>query len=160
MMLLKISLVIATVALLLSACSSDADEPQLTQSNPTTQAQQTQTESATAYVAGQSGSVQDERESEPPAQASPAEQAEQTTAEASGAQPDAVAQAQQQAAAPESAQPQQAEQEQPSTDDEPEPQAMVGQIIESGQRAGLIANRHVVGDPDAPIGITEYSDFL
>ena len=37
---------------------------------------------------------------------------------------------------------------------------MVGQIIESGHRAGLFANRNMVGHPDAPIVITEYSDFL
>ena len=37
---------------------------------------------------------------------------------------------------------------------------MVAQIIESGHRAGLLANRNVIGDPNAPIVITEYSDFL
>ena len=37
---------------------------------------------------------------------------------------------------------------------------MVGMIIESGHRAGLFANRNSIGDPDAAIVITEYSDFL
>ena len=41
------------------------------------------------------------------------------------------------------------------------PQAtMVGVVIAEGHRAGLIANRNVVGDPDAPVLITDYSDFL
>ena len=43
--------------------------------------------------------------------------------------------------------------------DAPEP-AIVGVVIAEGHRAGLIANRNVVGDPDAPVLITDYSDFL
>ena len=38
--------------------------------------------------------------------------------------------------------------------------AMVGVVIAEGHRAGLIADRNVVGDPDAPVLITDYSDFL
>ena len=43
--------------------------------------------------------------------------------------------------------------------DAPEP-AIVGVMITEGHRAGLIANRNIVGDPDAPVLITDYSDFL
>ena len=43
--------------------------------------------------------------------------------------------------------------------DAPEP-AIVGVVITEGHRAGLIADRNVVGDPDAPVLITDYSDFL
>ena len=39
-------------------------------------------------------------------------------------------------------------------------EAMVGRVIESGHRAGLFADRASIGAPDAPIVITEYSDFL
>ena len=38
--------------------------------------------------------------------------------------------------------------------------AIVRVLITEGHRAGLIADRNVVGDPDAPVLITDYSDFL
>ena len=43
--------------------------------------------------------------------------------------------------------------------DAPEP-AIVGVVIMEGHRAGLITDRNVVGDPDAPVLIADYSDFL
>ena len=35
-----------------------------------------------------------------------------------------------------------------------------GVIIAEGRRAGLLADRNVLGDPDAPVLILDYSDFL
>ena len=46
--------------------------------------------------------------------------------------------------------------------DEPDPSAapLVGAVITDGPRAGVIADRNVLGDPAAPVLIVEYSDFL
>ena len=35
-----------------------------------------------------------------------------------------------------------------------------GAVIAEGRRRGLVADRAVVGDPDAPVLIVDYSDFL
>ncbi|MYD73106.1 MAG: hypothetical protein F4Y11_02240 [Chloroflexi bacterium] len=41
-----------------------------------------------------------------------------------------------------------------------EQKEMGGQVIKSGHRAGLFADRNSVGNPLAPITITVFSDFL
>ena len=159
--MLKLGLALAAIALLLAACSSGADDPQSAQerSADAPVAQEQQEQSATSYTAGESESVQDEAESQESAQAAQTDQSEQATADAddSAAAQQSEAQEQSAEASTENAPP--AQQEQP-VEDEPEQQAMVGQIIESGHRAGLLANRNIVGDLDAPIVITEYADFL
>lgn len=43
---------------------------------------------------------------------------------------------------------------------EPEPTAPEGVVISEGHRRGLVADRSVVGDPDAPVLIVDYGDFL
>jgi protein-disulfide isomerase len=44
------------------------------------------------------------------------------------------------------------------TDADPDDDGAVVEVL-SRHRAGLQANRNIVGDPDAPITIVEYSDF-
>ena len=38
-------------------------------------------------------------------------------------------------------------------------QEMVAEVEEAGRRAGVAMARNVVGDPEAPVLIVEYSDF-
>ena len=45
----------------------------------------------------------------------------------------------------------------PSRMPQPEPE---GAVISEGHRRGLVADRAVVGDPDAPVLIVDYGDFL
>ncbi|MXV80563.1 MAG: hypothetical protein F4X58_08420 [Chloroflexi bacterium] len=152
---------LAALGVILAACSSGGDVPEAVQESAVaaTQSDQKQEDQpATSYRAGQSETA----EGEAAEQSSPAE-AEQAGESADEAgQTDAPGQEQATRAEPQaSEQTEEAETEdEPSAETEAEPEAMVGQIIESGHRAGLFANRNVVGDPDAPIVITEYSDFL
>ena len=37
--------------------------------------------------------------------------------------------------------------------------ATVGRVLEGGHRDGVLAVRNVLGDPNAPVVVTEYSDF-
>ena len=67
---------------------------------------------------------------------------------------------QQQEQAPAAAdQPAQSEQLDPSSEEPPGQESIVGSQIDFGHRKGLAFNRNVVGDPDAPVLIVEYSDF-
>jgi len=167
-MIRRIIVLVAVSALILAACSSGSDEQQTAQEAAVLASQaneQPKEQPATSYQAGESESTekvadaeqatrddsQDRERAEQPAnaadQAGRLDSAEQTQATI-GEQ-----QATEQAV-------------DTQTDDdslqqaEPEQVAMIGQMIESGHRAGLFANRNSVGDPDAPIVITEYSDFL
>ena len=157
-MMLKLSLVLAAFALLFAACSPGSDERQIEPAAASVQVEQEQERQATAYEAGRSESAgeadreqaQEEGGEIPAASAGMTEEAgdgasEETAvndeAEQSEQVPDQVGDGEQEVGGGEQ-------------------EAMVAQIIESGHRAGLIANRNSVGDPDALIVITEYSDFL
>ena len=151
---------VAAVALLLVACSSQVDRLQTEPSVTTTQVDQQQEQAATAYAAGESESVQADQ----PAQSEDATKApEEEGRAATGYRPgegDPATGAQDSAQTETEPADSSVQQEQPTEDAEPEQPAMVGRIIESGHRAGLPFTRNVVGDPDAPIVIIEYSDFL
>ena len=67
---------------------------------------------------------------------------------------------QQQEQAPAAAdQPTQSEQLDPASEEPPQQESIVGSQIDFGHRKGLAFNRNVIGDPDAPVLIVEYSDF-
>ena len=56
-------------------------------------------------------------------------------------------------------QPAQSEQLDPSSEEPPQQESIVASRIDFGHRKGLAFNRNVIGDPDAPVLIVEYSDF-
>ena len=175
-------LVAAALGLLVVACSSGADE-----SSGAGQVEQQGQESATSYRAGESESVEaqsaeevseasegveqrgvsegeEQREASEEAERVP-DQVEDGSEEASeragDGEQDGAAQSGEEAGPPQpSAAPPERGSEEAATGTDAEEEAMVARVIESGHRAGLVADRNVVGDPDAPIVITEYSDFL
>lgn len=133
-MILRLSAALAAAALFLVACGSDDPQPaQPAQPQPT------------AYQAGESESRQQQQEvaTQQEALAEPEQAPEQVRDRESSEQ------AQDQPVA-----------EQDADGQDAEMVAMVGQIIETGHRAGLFADRNSLGSLDAPIVITEYSDFL
>lgn len=151
-------LLVAALLALAVGCSSDGDQPQATQQSSAAVAQSRQSDeqerAPAAYQAGESES--EEEQAAQPIQAEH-EQVQEQAAEQSAQQPEAAQAEQVEAAAQQEAPPQQ---DQPAESEEVGDQAMVGMIIESGHRAGVFANRNVLGNPDAPIVIAEYSDFL
>lgn len=158
-MLSRLGLVIASAGLLLAACSSGSEEPQPSSA-------QVAAESATAYAAGQSESAKAESKVEAGQSGEALQKEGERVPEQVG---DGDRETEQVVAQDEAGQGEQERvPEQVGDRDDvaaegeggEEEEAMVGMIIESGHRAGLIAHRNVVGDPDAPIVITEYSDFL
>ena len=152
---------LAGFGILLAACSSGSDVPQTAQESAASAIQsdkQQEQQPATSYQAGQSQTAKDETAAQPStAEAGQDRQAAEDAGQTESAEQEQVAGAEPQA----SEQHEEAESgDEPTAEAEPEPEPMVGQIIETGHRAGLFANRNSVGDPDAPIVITEYSDFL
>ncbi len=127
------------VALFLSACGSDDAQPSATsRSVPADQSAQTdQSDPAQSYQAGNTQSVEESQSADAEQQAPSSDQpAQQSTTDDQPSDADG------------------------SAGDQPEQEAMVGQIPDSGPYAGILINRHVLGDPNAAIVITEYSDFL
>ena len=132
-------------ALILSACGSDDAQPSATsRSAPADQSAQTdQSEPAQSYQAGNTQSVEESQPADAEQQAPSSDQPSQQSQPAQQSTTDD--------------QPSDAD---GSAGDQPEQEAMVGQIPDSGPYAGILINRHVLGDPNAAIVITEYSDFL
>jgi len=154
-MILRLSAALAASVMLLAACGSDANQSQPAQSQPV------------AYEAGESESRQQtEAESEQVPVVTGTEQTQQSQPlRTQGPAPSASEQEEGETErVPVVTGTEQTQQSQPLRTQGPAPspseEAMVGQIIESGHRAGLFADRNSLGDPDAPIVITEYSDFL
>lgn len=151
-------LLVAALLALAVGCSSDGDQPQATQESAAAVAQSQQSDqqeqAPAAYQAGESES--EEEQAAQPVQAE-REQAQEQAAEQPAQQPEAAQPEQVETAAQEETP---SQQDQPVESEEAGDQAMVGMIIESGHRAGVFANRNVLGSPDAPIVIAEYSDFL
>ena len=163
-MLLRLGVLVVSAAVLVGACSSKPGEPQPAdeQSAAAVQVERPQQEqSTTSYQAGESASSSED-EAAQPAAAQEDEATKTVEQEGRAATGDRTGQGDPADRAQDSAQ----ETEQPSQPSADPParesgdDLMVSQIIEFGRRAGLMANRNVIGDPDAPILITEYSDFL
>ena len=126
---------IALLAGLAAACASEqrADDPQPTVSRE----------------------ARADRLSTLPAETPPADQQEAATIEQEGeqeAEPEPAATEAEQADAAQAEPAGEAQSEQPD-------QAYVSGTIQSGWRAGVQADRNVLGDPDAEIVITEWSDY-
>ena len=134
-----LGLVVASLIVALAACSSES-EPQTASGDD---------QPASSYRAGDSASSGEDEAAQPAAVQDAGQDAAQTAEDAADS-PDS------------SASSDEADDGLPAGEpaEQPQEQAVADMVITTGHRAGLIADRNVVGDPDAPIVITEYSDFL
>lgn len=137
---------LAGIVILLSGCGSDP-APDPTGQPSASQVDQAQQDAALSYRAGESESVETVASEQP---SSPASPSEQSATEQAASEQAASGQAGQRVEASSGS----------AAESQSEPEAMLANTIAEGHRAGLVADRHIVGDPQAQIVITEYSDFL